>query len=296
VTSLLGVSPAFLLSKWGEGFGPGEYARSLPMVARLGFGAFQLEVFREGQLEAWTPEGCRLVRETALELGLVPTQLVGHFYQDRLSSGGGLSRREGLEPVKRLVEILGRFPECRVLTLPVGPAGRDWDAPGAYHPERLRELLARLAAGLAAILEVVGRADRELALEILPFSLLGGTEGFLRLAEEVGSRSLGYNLDTGHLWACKEEPRVAIPRLAGRILGTHLGDNFGNDNLKLRPGAGSIPWEGVIRALWASGYRGSLDLEIRCGAEELVREYSAGLSYLREAAARAYCGSRGQES
>jgi sugar phosphate isomerase/epimerase len=279
--ALLGVSPAFMLSEWGEGFGPEEYVRSLRKIAAMDFGAFQLEVFHQDQLPVWSAANCRRVRDQAQALGLVPTQLVGHFLVDRLTSARGLSDPAGPELFKRLAEIAGRFPGCRVLTLPVGP----WEEREIGIPERevgrLQELYQRFADRVAELVRVAVQTGLILALEVLPYSLLGGSEGFLRLAALVGSPCLGLNLDTGHLWACKEQPRLAVMKLAGRIFGTHLCDNFANENLKLRPGAGTIAWEGLFRALRAAGYAGSLDLEIRCLPGELEREYAAGLSYVR---------------
>lgn len=280
-TALLGVSPAFMLSEWGEGFGPKECAESLRKVAAMGFGAFQLEVFHQDQLSAWSVANCRLVRDRALELGLVSTQLVGHFMLDRLSTTGGLSDPGSLEQAKRLVEIVSRFPDCRIITLPVGPWEDVWTGLLEGDFGHLRDLIRRFADRVAEIVTIVVEAGVKLALEVLPFSILGGSEGFLRLAAEVGSPCLGYNLDTGHLWACKEAPHFAVLKLTGRIFGTHLCDNFANESLKLRPGAGSIVWEGLFHALRASGYAGSLDLEIRCMPGELEREYAAGLSYVK---------------
>ena len=71
---------------------------------------------------------------------------------------------------------------------------------------------------------------------------VGGIDGFLRLCEHIGTDTLGLNFDTGHARACKENLYLIPAKLGGRILGTHLCDNFGHENLSLRPGAGSIDW------------------------------------------------------
>jgi sugar phosphate isomerase/epimerase len=100
---------------------------------------------------------------------------------------------------------------------------------------------------------------------------------------EFGRTSLGYNFDTGFAWCDREWVPLVPAQLAGRIFGTHLKDNFGDDQA-LAPGRGSIPWSATIGALKASGYAGSLDIEFRCSPEVAVREYGAALAYLRSLA------------
>ena len=105
---------------------------------------------------------------------------------------------------------------------------------------------------------MVEDAGRRMALEILPGAVVGGIDGFLRLCEHIGSDTLGLNFDTGHAWACKENLYLIPAKLGERILGTHLCDNFGGENLSLRPGAGSIDWPRLIAALQAVRLRRSL--------------------------------------
>ena len=107
-----------------------------------------------------------------------------------------------------------------------------------------------------------------------------GIDGFLRLCEHLGSDSLGLNFDTGHAWACKENLYLIPAKLGPRILGTHLCDNFGNENLLLRPGAGSIDWQRLIAALKVCGYNGTLDIEIVCKPDDTLREYGQGHTFI----------------
>jgi len=109
---------------------------------------------------------------------------------------------------------------------------------------------------------------------------VGGIDGFLRLCEHLGSDTLGFNFDTGHAWACKENLYLIPAKLGPRILGTHLCDNFGNENLSLRPGAGSIDWSRLIAALKACGYKGPWDIEIICKPEDAEIEYGTGRKFI----------------
>ena len=119
-----------------------------------------------------------------------------------------------------------------------------------------------------------------MALEILPGAIVGGIDGFLRLCEHLGSDTLGFNFDTGHAWACKENLYLIPAKLGSRILGTHLCDNFGHENLSLRPGAGSIDWPWLIAALEACGYKGPWDIEIICEPEDTAIEYGTGCKFI----------------
>ena len=123
-------------------------------------------------------------------------------------------------------------------------------------------------------------AGRRLALEVMPSAIIGGIDGFMRLCEQLGTDRLGFNFDTGHAWAAKENIYMIPAKLNGQILGTHFCDNFGHENLSLRPGAGSIDWPAVIDGLKASGYEGSFDIEIICAPEAVQQEYGQGLAFI----------------
>ena len=102
----------------------------------------------------------------------------------------------------------------------------------------------------------------------------------MRLCEQLGNDSLGLNFDTGHAWAAKENINMIPAKLNGQILGTHICDNFGHENLSLRPGAGSIDWSEIISGLRASGYNGSFDIEIICMPEAVRQEYSQSRAFI----------------
>jgi sugar phosphate isomerase/epimerase len=139
--------------------------------------------------------------------------------------------------------------------------------------ERLREKIRRL-------LETAESGGLRMAMEIVPSSLLGGIDGFLRMCAELGSETLGYNFDTGHAWSSKELVSLIPARVGKRLYGTHLKDNFGTENLALAPGKGSISWDAVVDGLQASGYTGSWDIEIACPAENVEKEYGDAVNFL----------------
>lgn len=288
---MIGVSPAFFLSLYREDFTLEDCGRALSLSAGLGFGGFQLEVFKKEELVRWRGRGTRELAARSRELGLRATQFVAHCLLPDFSSAAGLKGEGGREEVERIIEIVAPFASCRLITLPLGPFSVDWSEDGAGRSSFYRFLLERLSEKLARILEALEGADLCLALEILPRALVSGSEGFLRLREALGSKRLGFNFDTGHAWACKEEVALLPFKLEGKIFGTHLRDNFGGEDLALRPGLGSIPWAPLLKNLKASGYKGSLDLEIRCRPEEVEKEYGGGLAFIRSLGGRRDHGS-----
>jgi len=96
----------------------------------------------------------------------------------------------------------------------------------------------------------------------------------------LSSDTLGFNFDTGHAWACKENFYLIPAKTGPRILGTHLCDNFGNENLSLRPGAGSIDWLPLLTGLKNCGYTGPWDIEIICKPGDAEIEYGSGRNFI----------------
>jgi sugar phosphate isomerase/epimerase len=272
-----GASPAFVLSARGEDFSPDDFCACLETITALGFDAFQPEVFHRERLSEWLGGGALRVAGRARSLNLAASQFLAHFMMPCLASAASLRSATGLEELKRAIELAACFEGCRVITLPVGP----WQ-PAPDDAEAYAELAGRFRDKLASMLEIAAAADFLLALEILPYSFAGGSEGFLRLQRDLGSRRLGLNFDTGHAWACREALHLLPAKLAGLIFGTHLCDNEGAENLSLTPGEGTIDWPAVLASLRAAGYAGSLDLEIRCPPEQVETVYGAGLRRLKE--------------
>jgi sugar phosphate isomerase/epimerase len=273
---VIGVSPAYFISRYSNRFTPAEVAEGLMAISELGYQGFQLEVFHRDNLGLWVEEGARLVRERSKDLGLIVTQFVAHFMMKAFEGPENLRSDWGDDDMKAVLEIVNQFDECRIITIPLGP----FETPAVPSPAAYRSYLDHFINRIARLLEMVEESGQRLALEILPSALIGGTEGFLRLCEQVGTETLGLNFDTGHAWASKENLYLIPAKLGKRIAGTHLCDNFGHENLSLRPGTGSIDWPRLVRALQVSGYTGSYDLEIICGPEEVPKEYADGRTFM----------------
>jgi sugar phosphate isomerase/epimerase len=272
----IGVSPSYYISRFTNRFTPDDVADSLNKLARQGFRTFQLEVFHRENLEDWRLRGAGIVRRQSIDHGMRASQFVAHFMLEDFADRQNLISNTALEQMKIAIEIADRFDECRVITVPL-PAFQAEPIPTA---ETYQRAFDHCVEKIGKLLALVENAGRRLALEILPSALIGGIDGFMRLCNRLGTDSLGFNFDTGHAWACKENLDLIPAKLGPRILGTHLCDNFGHENLSLRPGAGSIDWPRMLAALSASGYQGSWDIEIICQPHETAREYGTGRKFI----------------
>ena len=271
-----GVSPAYFVSKFSNRFSPTDVAAGLEDLPSLGFSGFQLEVFHRESLDTWARIGAAHIRRKSSDLGLKAHQLVGHFMLEDFADRQSLVSTAAVENMKAVLEIVNLFDECRVVTVPLPT----FNCRSSSSKDDYLFLFERCAAKVSRLLSMVEDAGRRMALEILPGAIVGGIDGFLRLCEHLMSDTLGLNFDTGHAWACKENLYLIPAKLGPRILGTHLCDNFGNENLSLRPGAGSIDWTRLIAALKACGYNGPWDIEIACPPNSVAEEYGAGRRFI----------------
>jgi len=277
---MFGVSPAYFFSRYTTDFTVTDYANGLDLLKDLGFRGYQLEVFHPDRLDEWLREA-DMLKVKSDGMGMQVTQFVAHFLLMATRNEDALMSELGLAEMKKITEIVAVFPECKVITLPLAPFQHS-NAEGMSN-DTWNRLWDRLKAKLLSLADIVEDSGRLLALEIVPGSLLGGTEGLLRLSRETGNQTIGYNFDTGHAWSSKENIATLPAKLAGRIYGTHLKDNQGNENLALPPGDGTIPWEAVLEGLLLNGYQGSFDLEIAsAGPKEVKDAYFRGKSYIEK--------------
>lgn len=273
-----GVSPAFVFSRHTTNYSAADFEESLHAARNLGFDVFEPEIYHPERLGEWLNGGGERVARLATDLDLGVSQFVAHFLMHGFASRARLTDHSDLEALKRVAEVAARFPRCNVLALPLARFQPDAaDASPSAHAELWELLRNKVAASLA----ITRTAGLRLALEVLPHSLPVSPEGFLRLAAEIGSPDLGINLDTGHAWDQREIMELLPSKLCGRIFGVHLKDNNSDTNLPLAPGKGTIPWRPFLRNLRASGYAGSLDIEIGCAPDRVAAEYTDGLDYLK---------------
>jgi sugar phosphate isomerase/epimerase len=101
-----------------------------------------------------------------------------------------------------------------------------------------------------------------LALEAEPGFVCGTSAELLRLIDEIGSESLGCNMDIGHSFLCDPDPIAAIRELGGRIFHAHLEDMRRGVHDHMLPGTGDMNLQECIDALSAAGFAGVAALDL----------------------------------
>ncbi len=272
---IYGVSPAFVISKYGQSFTVNQFSEALVDIAELGYNCFQPEVFQLEELDKWYSGGAKKVSIRSTELNLSASQFVAHFLLKSFSTPERLFSDYGFEELKKVVDITKKFDDCSTIVVPFGKF--EIENYNDIEPNTYEKLKFRLINKLSKFLEIVTSADMRLALEIMPYSIIDGTSGFLEIYKSLNSRDFGVSLDTGHAWASRELVELLPLKLKEKIFGLHLCDNFSDVNNSLAPGKGSINWELFFKNISLSSYKGSYDIEIICPSEKIEEEYKWGL-------------------
>jgi sugar phosphate isomerase/epimerase len=138
-------------------------------------------------------------------------------------------------------------------------------APGRRNGRSYRETQAVAARALSEVFERTTKPEMRLALEPIvswQSDYLNTLGEALELVELVDDPRLGVYPDTFHLWRTGTLLED-IDRAGERIFGVHVNDwQPGDDHANRLPGDGVIPLVDVIRAIEATGYRGTYDNEL----------------------------------
>lgn len=86
----------------------------------------------------------------------------------------------------------------------------------------------------------------------------------LELIDSIGLENVGIIIDTDHTSRQKLDPAVFIREAGKKLFGTHMSDCDGTGAVVTHrtPGAGTVEWPGVVKALKDIGYDGLFNLEI----------------------------------
>ena len=273
---LFGVSPSFTVSEYGKNFTVNDICSSMITISKLGFKCFQPEVKFESALQDWVEGGAKKVKSLSDELGLEVSQFIAHYAMDYFADEDSLFSDNGIEETKKIVDLVLELKPCKIITIPIG----SFNYGKSKRLGMVDSYRERLTEKLYGILKVIEQANLKLAIEILLNSFIEGYDGFLDIANQIGSKNIGVNFDTGHAWANKEDVVLIPLKMKDLIFGTHLCDNFGGESLSLTPGKGNIPWEPLIHNLVIFGYKGSMDLEISTEPDMIGAEYREGRDYI----------------
>ena len=253
-------------------------SKGLEMAAQVGAAAVQVYVGGRGACEnTWTPEYRRDILKKARDCGLVISamcgDLGGHTFEGKAEND-----EWRIDEVKRMFDLCTEM-DCTVLTNHIGRVPAD-----PAHPR------------YPVMVEAMQRIDKlgketgcRLAIETGPET----PETLKRFLGDIGGTNIGINFDPANLKMVMDvDAAEGVRTLAGHILHTHakdgkiykfmggeevygifceggiedlqkLGDYFEEVPL----GEGDVNWDGYIKALNETGYKGFFTIERECGAD-----------------------------
>jgi sugar phosphate isomerase/epimerase len=231
-------------------------AEDAERYAARGFGAIGvwLHKLERGRIDGfWIPE--RIIEpevvaaaaDSVRAAGLTVSHLVltGFYTEPELA--------DRIEHTLHAIEVAAALRAGCVVVAPGRRNGRSY--------EETRDVAAR---ALGEVFERTPRTSVRLALEPIiswQSDYLNTLGEALELAELVDHPNLGVYPDTFHLWrtgTLLEE----VERAGSRIFGVHLNDAVsGDDHANRLPGEGELPLVEIVRAIEATGYRGTYDNE-----------------------------------
>ncbi len=275
---LYGVSPAFFISSYSSSFTYEDMLNGLETVSNMGFDCWQPEVFLHERLEEWNKR-CSEIMLKAESLQLKSDHFVAHMLLHAFSSPEAVYSDYGIKEAEQIANSLSPFDSIRYAVIPV-PA---FEKTSPMEKAEFEGLYKRFSEKLADMKEIFENRGKKLSLEIMPKSIIGGSDGFLRLIEySKRLKDLGIIFDSGHMNTSPDELNTYFGKCGAYITGTHLCDNNGRVNASLPPGKGNICWEDAAENLKKSGYSNSYDLEIICNPKDVSANYYHGLKQLQQ--------------
>ncbi len=273
---MIGVSPSFFFSKYTTDFSIDDYIDGLSDLKELGVQSFQGEIYHKRRIQEWKDNAFKLA-SISKSLNLKMNIFVAHFLIHVTEDFESLFDDSCFKDFIDVCEIIKlNFLEVKTIIIPISKFEIK-----NIEKEDFLIIWKRIVQIFKTFSQIAKEDDLNIALEILPGSIIGGSDGLLKLIEDADADNLGYNLDTGHAYCSGEILSLLPSKLRGKIFSTHLKDNFGKENLSLSLGLGDIDFKTLNLALISSGYKGSYDLEISSDKENVMMDYSVGVSYLR---------------
>jgi len=131
-------------------------------------------------------------------------------------------------------------------------------------PEERPRRIEQARKTFAELGERCKRADKKVAIEMLPRTCLGHTvDELLELMDDFDADIFGVCLDVNHMMDRYRSLPDVVRRLGPRLTALHLSDYDGVDEKHQLPGSGVIDWAAFMNALRDIDYSGPFNYE--CG-------------------------------
>ena len=231
------------------------------LAARAGFGAIELNIAEDGEVNLSTGHAAANALRSAVEgEGLrIGGLSSGLYWRYPPSSNDQSVRQKAREVAARQIELAAAMGAGAVLIVP-GQVGAAMGGPvvrydAAY--ERAAEFISELAPTAEA-------AGIDIGVENVWNKLLLSPLEMRRFVDDAGSGRVGVYFDVGNI-LLYGYPEHWIAILGERIRRIHLKDfrrSEGTPGTFCDIGAGDVDWEAVGRALAQAGYDGPLTAEV----------------------------------
>ncbi len=226
----------------------------------------------------------RDVRRWVEDAGMV---VACHITFAEFSTPDEAARREGMDTVRAAVDDAVTLGADKLMVVTgTAPAGAD----RAAAQRRVGEALAQLA-------DEAEPAGVQLCIEDFPHpdSPHRSADEMLAVLAAAGPK-LGVCFDTGNFYAGGDTPEAAWPKLADRVIHSHLKDwrwtdegrHSTPDGRRFAPelvGRGFLDYPAILKQMKASGYAGALSFEYE-GPMNRVEAAREGIAYLKDVLAR----------
>ena len=227
-----------------------EPGRHLPLVARAGFRAVELNLFMgPDHFDDRSRRAVRTLRRIAEGERLAVWSLHAPERGD-LGSDDPAFRAEAITSLTHCLDVAHQLDAGVVVSHGLlAPSFADDGVPGAPVDERLADSLAHLAS-------VAKAAGARIAFENPSVSVPGCTASdVLRRVRASDPAAFAFVLDTGHANLTGDLDAIAAG-CGDRLVSLHLHDNWGARDDHLVPGRGTVDWDAVRALLTHVGYRG----------------------------------------
>jgi len=127
------------------------------------------------------------------------------------------------------------------------------------------------------------KAGLKLVMEPRVGENISNTDAMLRLLDAVDDENFGAIFDTGHQNAQKEILPLSVEKLGKKIFYLHVADNDGCTNKHLKPGDGTIDWEGLFTALKKHAFNGYVAVDVG-NVADVDTAYKESIMFLEKVA------------
>lgn len=231
--------------------------QTVDLLARTGYDSLELTICTGWTTDAalMTAADRRRIRSLIKDSGLVLTGCSGNMPVLASADEWREGRNQLLTYLDFAADIQGDDARRLYVSTTSGPmpAGQNW--------EGCRALLAERMSDVAAAAEARG-----VSLHLEPHVLMAASrpEQALWLLREVASPALRLTLDISHFEVQGDDYRAVVKELVPFAGGVEVKDETGiNPDFQfLIPGEGDMDYPGFLACLDASGYKGSVSVEI----------------------------------